>query len=130
LRQVAALVLQYRDQRLLPFEPALCHTRGQHSILLPPICEDHDGTLVVLDGTHRLFQLHAVEHERDAHVLVLKGKHPPLPGQPVPFGSVKGFPSKLPRSATFVNYDASNWRGFKPMEKFLSSSVALQFLRK
>lgn len=108
----------YRDQGVIEFLPSVYISRRGRGLLLPPILEAHDGKLVVVDGTHRLFELHAKQQQTGAYCLVVRNR-PRLPCTPVPFTDVRMWPGNLTREKMFKEYEPSWYRNFSEMEKAL-----------
>jgi hypothetical protein len=120
LASIGPIMSAFSDQQVPEFRTVLCIRPNQSSLLLPPILEEHDGKLVVVDGTHRLFHLFAIQQRSRAMCVVVSGA-PELPGRPIPFREVKSYPRKLRREEIFIGYVDSYYRNFDPMDRKLAS---------
>jgi hypothetical protein len=98
-------------------------TNEKHSLLLPPIVEQHGSKKVVVDGTHRLFYLYAMQQRPNAFCMILKRNIPDLPGRPVPFTNLKAWPRNLPREQVFIEYKPNLYRYFIEMDEKLAGGV-------
>ncbi|MBE7467790.1 MAG: hypothetical protein HS114_01450 [Anaerolineales bacterium] len=114
-----ALLDAYDTQDIQMFAPCLCISHFQNSFLLPPIVEQQDDKLVIVDGMHRLFCRLAFMHKADAICLVVSVKKD-LPSAPIPFTDVKIWPRKMPRENSFINFDPSRFRDIEVLERALS----------
>lgn len=87
--------------------------------VIPPIVEaQNDGSLVVIDGSHRVYA--AIERgEEVIEVLVVEGAHMPLPATPLPdWERVTIRTAKLPRKE---RYQHLNEEYFRPIREALAS---------
>ena len=81
-KQVQHLHEAYQQFELTPFETASVCIEGQEvSIMTPPIVEEHNGDLVVIEGNTRIFYCLRNDIAR-LQALVVRGVADPLPGVP------------------------------------------------
>lgn len=125
LRSIEPICYAYESQDIPAYEPCCCWTNRKSFLLLPPIIENHNGQLVIVDGIHRLFYLYAEAQHTDALCMVLDST-PNLPGKLLPFVEAKLWPRKLPREQTFEEHIPNLYRSFRGLEAKLTSSVFCQ----
>ncbi|MGW2588500.1 hypothetical protein ACWCYZ_46005 [Streptomyces virginiae] len=122
LQRVSALIEGYRRFDLEPFEPCKLESGGRPLTLIPPIVEEQpDGSFVIIDGMHRIYQLATQTDAQQAVCLVLKNVGS-LPSIPIPFQQVRASPSKLPRVDNFPDYNHQNFRDIKTIDRNLAAT--------
>ncbi|MGW3323656.1 hypothetical protein [Streptomyces virginiae] len=122
LQRVSALIEGYRRFDLEPFEPCKLESGGRQLTLIPPIVEEQpDGSFVIIDGMHRIYQLATQTDAQQVVCLVLKSVGN-LPSIPIPFQQVRTSPSKLPRTDNFPSYNHQNFRDIKTIDRNLAAS--------
>lgn len=95
------------------FEPmcVLCDS-GDIVPVIPPLVEEHDGQLVVIDGHHRLFVLRTREIAT-VQVYVIRHVDVHLPGALVGWDEVTYTHHRLPRRQKFKDFNAAYFRPVK-----------------
>jgi hypothetical protein len=91
--------------------PRISELVGSPWPIIPPIVEEQsDGSVVVIDGTHRAFT--ATERgDEDLMALVVRGVKQPLPATPLTgWEDVKPSVEVLPRTERYDNYHANHFR--------------------
>lgn len=90
LRASLSLLDSYMATKLCPFVPV--RLDGIESVLYPPVVENHDDRLCLMDGVHRSFAAVVCEVDRIVVMSVRNGLHsvlPPPPGTPVRISKVE-----------------------------------------
>ncbi len=103
------------------FEPCRVEGSGNRTVVLPPIVERQpDGTLVIIDGMHRIYNLTTRTDAQQVMCLVLSGAGP-LPSDPIPFQDVRLSVTKKPRVDNFPNYKHEHFRDIEAVDRYLST---------
>jgi hypothetical protein len=111
LSRAQFLVDQFAQQGQSCFRPVRCLTSDGNCTILPPIVESNNGTLVLMDGAHRMFA-HMMKGKTGAECVVLSTEAK-LPSTPVQFRDVRIVARKLPRERSFAQYDPAAFRPLK-----------------
>ncbi len=119
LKSLEPAINAYVNQGISFYKPVYCCSENKRTILLPPIVEKHEKKYVVVDGTHRLFNLFAVKNITNVYCLIITNRTE-LPGIPVQFNKIRAWPTRLPREEVFINYKASLYRNFFKMDQKLA----------
>lgn len=106
---VRSILEAFKTQQIQPFSTCLCTSHMLKSILLPPILEENNDKLIIIDGMHRLFLQLNFMQQSSALCLVLKTKIN-LPSLPVPFEKIQVSSHKVPRKQNFVDYKPELFR--------------------
>jgi hypothetical protein len=107
LSRLHILEVLFRDFKV----PLYARLRNSPWPIVAPIAErQSDGTLVVIDGAHRIYS--ALERgELSIEVIVVKRATMPLPATPQPnWNDVKVLTPKVPRADRYINFDESFFR--------------------
>jgi hypothetical protein len=84
--------------------------KGTPRVIGPPILEEHDGKLVLIDGHHRMY--YCIENGiTQVSALIIKGVQEPLPSSLVESCELlRILPHRLPREKRYQNYKSNHWR--------------------
>jgi len=86
----SSLIDAYQTQQLTLFSPCevVSSTKPEKTILLPPILEQHDANIVIIDGMHRLYYSYFYKKINKVNCLVIKSKKK-LPSEIIPLNHVR-----------------------------------------
>jgi class 3 adenylate cyclase len=110
-RQIPLVLELYESLGAGLFDPlALSFADDKISIMTPPVVEERDGRLVVLNGSHRSYYCRKNGIAGKIRCLLVKGVKEPLPVIPVAFENVRIESEEPPLGSRIVGFDYSRFR--------------------
>ena len=109
IARISGIIEGYKRYGIELLKPCRLTTCRSERLLLPPIVEEHEGKLVVIDGHHRIWSAVTKYQMKEVWCIVLTGLTG-LPGEPLPFADQQVSSDELDRENVFIGYNAANFR--------------------